>query len=87
MPSAPNRVWPSTPLSPSGRGTPRPDTPEPEVQQGRRNAPSAGVQLLDAEGGISDKVNLALLLQKLFAERSFCAPVSPMPRAHLREIR
>lgn len=36
--------------------SPRPETPEPYVAQGRRNAP-VGVQLLDAEGVISEKVS------------------------------
>ena len=41
--------------------SPRPETPEPYVAQGRRNAP-VGVQLLDAEGVISEKVSKALRL-------------------------
>lgn len=36
--------------------SPRPETPEPYVAQGRRNAP-VGVQLLDAKGVISEKVS------------------------------
>jgi hypothetical protein len=41
----------------SGRATPRPETPEPGAQQGRRNAQSSGVQLLDSDGSISEKVS------------------------------
>lgn len=37
--------------------SPRPETPEPESRQGRRN-PQPGVQLLDDDGGISDAVSL-----------------------------
>lgn len=39
----------------SGIQSPRPETPEPESRQGRRNA-QPGVQLLDDDGGISEKV-------------------------------
>ena len=35
--------------------SPRPETPEPDSRQGRRNPPP-GVQLLDDEGSISEKV-------------------------------
>lgn len=35
--------------------SPRPDSPEPDSRQGRRNAPH-DVQLLDGEGSISDQV-------------------------------
>lgn len=91
MPSTPNRAWPSAPLSPdpSGWGTPRADTPDPEVQQGRRNATSSGVQLLDAEGGISDKVRLNFVLVPSYGPLTQAGSrmsVSPMPRAYLREI-
>jgi hypothetical protein len=44
--------------------SPRPETPEPDSRQGRRNAQN--VQLLDEDGAISDKVrngfNMHLLL-------------------------
>ena len=40
---------------PSRMQSPRPETPEPYVRQGRRNATS-GVQLLNDEGAISEKV-------------------------------
>lgn len=33
------------------------ESPEPESRQGRRNDRTAGVQLLDADGGISLEVN------------------------------
>ena len=36
--------------------SPRPETPEPDTRQGRRNW-ETGVQLLDDEGAISEKVN------------------------------
>lgn len=35
--------------------SPRPETPEPESRQGRRNA-QPGAQLLDDDGGISNQV-------------------------------
>jgi hypothetical protein len=35
--------------------SPRPETPEPESRQGRRNA-QPGAQLLDDDGGISEQV-------------------------------
>ena len=41
--------------------SPRPETPEPDSRQGRRNA-EIGVQLLDDEGAISDKVPCHILL-------------------------
>ena len=44
---------------PSRVQSPRPETPEPYVRQGRRNA-STGVQLLDDEGAISEKVGIIL---------------------------
>ena len=40
--------------------SPRPSTPEPSARQGRRNA-DANVQLLDAEGAISEDVTLYFL--------------------------
>lgn len=36
--------------------SPRPETPEPDARQGRRNL-ETGVQLLDDEGAISEKVH------------------------------
>lgn len=36
--------------------SPRPETPEPDSRQGRRNPPEAGVQLLDDDGAISVQV-------------------------------
>lgn len=38
--------------------SPRPETPEPYVKQGRRNDP-VSVQLLDDEGAIGDQVRLS----------------------------
>jgi hypothetical protein len=46
----------------SGMQSPRPETPEPGSQQGRRNA-QPGVQLLDDDGGISVQVGLAPLCE------------------------
>ena len=37
--------------------SPRPETPEPDSRQGRRNARAAGVQLLDDDGAISEQVS------------------------------
>ncbi|THG95256.1 hypothetical protein EW145_g7992 [Phellinidium pouzarii] len=57
--------------------SPRPETPEPYVAQGRRNAP-AGVQLLDDEGAISEKFERCL--KHIFAK--YCTPkpsASPAP--------
>ena len=43
--------------------SPRPDSPEPDSRQGRRNPPP-GVQLLDDEGSISEQVRpLDILLR------------------------
>lgn len=36
--------------------SPRPETPEPDSRQGRRNVWPTGVQLLDADGAISQQV-------------------------------
>ena len=36
--------------------SPRPETPEPESRQGRRNPRAAGVQLLDDDGAVSAQV-------------------------------
>jgi hypothetical protein len=46
--------------------SPRPETPEPGSTQGRRNA-QPGVQLLDDEGGISDKVRGLIVLRVIAA--------------------
>ena len=51
--SAHNGVF--DPMDSSRVQSPRPETPEPYVKQGRRNDP-VGVQLLDDEGAISDQV-------------------------------
>ena len=40
----------------SGNQSPRPETPEPDSRQGRRNPPEAGVQLLEDDGAISVQV-------------------------------
>ena len=57
--------------------SPRPETPEPDSRQGRRNASEAGVQLLDDEGAISDGV-------RIFACLSFlCHTIYP-PASYLR---
>lgn len=40
----------------SGNQSPRPETPEPDSRQGRRNPPEAGVQLLDDDGAVSVQV-------------------------------
>ncbi|KAL6305422.1 hypothetical protein BKA93DRAFT_825112 [Sparassis latifolia] len=54
--------------------SPRPETPEPESRQGRRNGAS-GVQLLDDDGGISQQ--LELCLKHIFAK--YCTPPPPPP--------
>ncbi|KAI5122065.1 hypothetical protein M0805_006048 [Coniferiporia weirii] len=56
--------------------SPRPETPEPYVAQGRRNAPS-GVQLLDDEGAISE--NFERCLMHIFAK--YCTPAPSPPSA------
>lgn len=38
--------------------SPRPETPEPDSRQGRRNPRAAGVQLLDDDGAVSAQVCL-----------------------------
>lgn len=43
----------------SGIGSPRPETPEPGSQQGRRNSRFPSVQLLDDDGQISEKVRFS----------------------------
>ena len=42
----------------TGTQSPRPETPEPDSRQGRRNSPAAGVQLLDDDGAISVQVRV-----------------------------
>ncbi|KAI0375024.1 hypothetical protein BV20DRAFT_961275 [Pilatotrama ljubarskyi] len=54
--------------------SPRPETPEPDSRQGRRNPPEAGVQLLDDDGAIS--VQLESCLKHIFAK--YCTP-KPSP--------
>jgi len=51
--------------------SPRPETPEPESRQGRRNA-QPGAQLLDDDGGISEQ--LECCLKHIFAK--YCTPTS-----------
>jgi len=53
--------------------SPRPETPEPESRQGRRNA-QPGAQLLDDDGGISEQ--LEYCLKHIFAK--YCTPPAPM---------
>ncbi|RXW14722.1 hypothetical protein EST38_g11136 [Candolleomyces aberdarensis] len=51
--------------------SPRPDTPEPSSKQGRRNGNnSQDVQLLDADGAISEKFEVCL--KHVFAK--YCTP-------------
>lgn len=52
--------------------SPRPETPEPDSRQGRRNPRAAGVQLLDADGAISTQ--LEFCLKHIFAK--YCTPPS-----------
>ncbi|KAJ2913724.1 hypothetical protein MD484_g6685, partial [Candolleomyces efflorescens] len=53
--------------------SPRPDTPEPSSKQGRRNGNnSQDVQLLDADGAISEKFEVCL--KHIFAK--YCTPSS-----------
>lgn len=40
-----------------GTQSPRPETPEPDSRQGRRNPPEAGVQLLDDDDAVSVQVS------------------------------
>ncbi|KAI0647174.1 hypothetical protein C8Q79DRAFT_609124 [Trametes meyenii] len=54
--------------------SPRPETPEPDSRQGRRNPPEAGVQLLDDDGAIS--AQLESCLKHVFAK--YCTP-KPSP--------
>ncbi|PCH38095.1 hypothetical protein WOLCODRAFT_87839 [Wolfiporia cocos MD-104 SS10] len=55
--------------------SPRPETPEPDSRQGRRNV-AAGVQLLDDDGAIS--IQLESCLMHIFAK--YCVP-RPAPGA------
>ncbi|KAH8107031.1 hypothetical protein BXZ70DRAFT_269763 [Cristinia sonorae] len=50
--------------------SPRPETPEPDSRQGRRNPTAAGVQLLDNEGAVSPQFELSL--RHIFAK--YCMP-------------
>ena len=43
----------------TGNQSPRPETPEPDSRQGRRNPPEAGVQLLDDDGAVSVQVRMS----------------------------
>lgn len=62
--------------------SPRPETPEPDSRQGRRNARAAGVQLLDDDGAISAQVSVFIafympsekLLLILIMRTSFLLP-------------
>ncbi|EJD05817.1 uncharacterized protein FOMMEDRAFT_104082 [Fomitiporia mediterranea MF3/22] len=56
--------------------SPRAETPEPFVRQGRRNAP-VGVQLLDDEGAVSEKFERCL--KHIFAK--YCTPKATPPSA------
>ncbi|KAF9821370.1 hypothetical protein IEO21_00616 [Rhodonia placenta] len=55
--------------------SPRPETPEPDSRQGRRNG-AAGVQLLDNDGAISDQ--LESCLKHIFAK--YCTPRPAPPQ-------
>ncbi|OSC99029.1 hypothetical protein PYCCODRAFT_1438639 [Trametes coccinea BRFM310] len=57
--------------------SPRPETPEPDSRQGRRNPPEAGVQLLDDDGAIS--IPLEQCLKHIFAK--YCTPKAPAAAA------
>ncbi|KAH9857008.1 hypothetical protein C2E23DRAFT_881495 [Lenzites betulinus] len=50
--------------------SPRPETPEPDSRQGRRNPREAGVQLLDDDGAVS--MQLESCLKHVFAK--YCTP-------------
>ncbi|TCD60573.1 hypothetical protein EIP91_009845 [Steccherinum ochraceum] len=50
--------------------SPRPETPEPDSRQGRRNPRAAGVQLLDDDGDIS--FQLEACLKQIFGK--YCTP-------------
>ncbi|KLO12607.1 hypothetical protein SCHPADRAFT_929112 [Schizopora paradoxa] len=58
--------------------SPRPETPEPDSRQGRRNA-ETGVQLLDVEGRISDKFERCLA--HIFAKYCNPRPAAPSRRS------
>ncbi|THH33958.1 hypothetical protein EUX98_g226 [Antrodiella citrinella] len=57
--------------------SPRPETPEPDSRQGRRNPRAAGVQLLDNDGAIS--VQLESCLKHIFAK--YCTPTPVMTKS------
>ncbi|KAI0079962.1 hypothetical protein K474DRAFT_1590899 [Panus rudis PR-1116 ss-1] len=59
----------------SQAASPRPETPEPESRQGRRNASAAGVQLLDDDGAISEQFESCL--KHIFSK--YCTPPPPPP--------
>ncbi|KAL5533150.1 hypothetical protein ACEPAF_4926 [Sanghuangporus sanghuang] len=69
-----NNLWDSN--DPLRMQSPRAETPEPFVRQGRRNA-SLGVQLLDADGAISDKFERCL--KHIFGK--YCTPKPTPPSA------
>jgi len=60
--------------------SPRPATPEPGARQGHRNI--TNVQLLDADGAISDR--LEQCLKHIFAK--YCTPPTPMPMVGKRGV-
>ncbi|OCH95015.1 hypothetical protein OBBRIDRAFT_746532 [Obba rivulosa] len=55
--------------------SPRPETPEPDSRQGRRNIADTGAQLLDDDGAISEQ--LEVCLKHIFAR--YCTPPPPRP--------
>lgn len=68
--------------------SPRPETPEPDARQGRRNL-ETGVQLLDDEGAISEKVlNLdnKLIVANTNLKACWCFSARTMLKAHLCEV-
>jgi len=62
--------------------SPRPETPEPDSRQGRRNT-EAGIQLLDVEGRIGDKFERCL--SHIFAK--YCTPAPSRPALHSPGLR
>lgn len=68
--------------------SPRPETPEPDARQGRRNL-ETGVQLLDDEGAISEKVlNLQNIIFVANTDLTVCLCflARTMLKAHLCEV-
>lgn len=68
--------------------SPRPETPEPDARQGRRNL-ETGVQLLDNEGAISEKVlNLEnkFIVANTDLKACWCFSARTMLKAHLCEV-